>query len=404
LVLDFNQNTLGGFGMKLIVVGIGQCGGRIADEFTRLQARAMEFRRLEIILDSFAVNTDVADMASIRSIRDDYQHRILAGAAKTRGHGVAKISEMGAEIIREDADKIIDAMRSTQKFYEADAFLIIAGTAGGTGGGGAPVLAQELKNRFDKPVYGMLVLPFDHEEQTEERTVFNSALCLKATSSVADAIFLVDNQRYVRKDFSLKTNITSINRMITAPFLNPLSAGEEKRGGNIGARLLDAGDIIQTLDGWSAISHGVVKIPFIPLPWDYSPNFRKRGSSLHRGIEALDQAISEMSIDFDPEEAYNGLYLVSAPHRELNMDLIKELGDHLRNFAPRAVIRNGDYPRNKASIDVTVILSRIACVPRVTQIYEKARSLPAKQEKREENARIKTDLTEEAGRDVPSLL
>lgn len=390
--------------MKLVVIGIGQCGGRIADEFARLRARAMEFRRLEIILDTFAVNTDAADMASIRSIRNDSQHKILAGAGKTRGHGVAKISEMGAEIIRADSDKIIDAMRSTPRFFEADAFLVIAGTAGGTGGGGAPVLTQELKNRFDRPVYGMLVLPFDHEENTEERTIYNSALCLKATSSVADAIFLVDNQRYVRKDFSLKTNITGINRLVTEPFLNPLSAGEEKRRGNIGSRLLDAGDIIQTLEGWSAISHGVIKIPFIPLPWDYSPNFRKKGSSLHRGIEAMDQALGEMSIDFDPEQAYNGLYLISAPQREPNMDLVKELGDHLRSFAPQAVIRNGDYPRNKASIDVTVILSKIASVPRVSQIYTKASCLPKLQEKRAEEARVKTDLTEEAGRDVPSLL
>ena len=390
--------------MKLVVVGVGQCGGRIADEFARLQARAWEFRRLEIILDTFAVNTDTADMASIRSIQNDYQHKILVGAAQTRGHGVAKISELGAEIVKADSDKIIDAMRSTSRFYEGDAFLVIAGTAGGTGGGGAPVLVNELKNRFDKPVYGMLVLPFDHEEQTEERALYNSALCLKATSSLADAIFLVDNQRYVRKDSSLKSNISGINRTITEPFLNPLSAGEEKRGSNIGAKLLDAGDIMQTLEGWSAISYGVVKIPFIPLPWDYSPDYRKRGTSAHRGIQAMDQALGEMSIDFDPEEAYNGLFLISAPHRELNMNLVKELGDHLRNFAPQAVIRNGDYPRNKASIDVTVILSRIACVPRVIQIYEKATSLPKMQQKRVEDARRKTDLTEEAGRDVPSLL
>jgi cell division GTPase FtsZ len=390
--------------MKLIVIGVGQCGGRIADEFARVQSRAMEFRRLEIILDTFAINTDAVDMASIRTIRNDYQHRILAGAGKVRGHGGAKISEMGAEIIRSDVDKIIDAMRSTPRFYEADAFMVVAGTAGGTGGGGAPVIMQELKRRFDKPVYGLLVLPFEHEENTEERAIYNSALCLKSSSSVADAVFLIDNQRYVRKDSSLKGNISGINRIIAEPFLNPLSAGEEKRKGNIGARLLDAGDIIQTLEGWSAISYGIVKIPFIPLPWDYSPNFRKKSGSVHRGIEAMDQALSEMSIDFEPLEAYKALYLISAPPREIDMNLVKELGDHLKGFAGQAIIRNGDYPRNKASIDVTVILSKITCVPRVSQIYSKASSLPVVQEKREEQKRVKADLTEEAGRDVPSLL
>jgi len=33
--------------MKLVVVGIGQCGGRIADEFSRLNARARFHRRID---------------------------------------------------------------------------------------------------------------------------------------------------------------------------------------------------------------------------------------------------------------------------------------------------------------------------------------------------------------------
>ena len=166
--------------MKLVVIGFGQCGGRIADEFERLNKRARNLRGIEIIVDSFAVNTDSTDMVGLQTIKTDYQHRILIGVGKTHGHGVAKISEVGAEVAREDADKIIDAMRGNQKFFETDAFLLVAGAAGGTGSGAVSVIAKALKERFgDKPVYALIVLPFEHEEVTEERALYNTAVCLK---------------------------------------------------------------------------------------------------------------------------------------------------------------------------------------------------------------------------------
>ena len=47
--------------MKLVVVGFGQCGGKIADEFSRWNSNARLHRRLEIVADTIAVNTDFAD-------------------------------------------------------------------------------------------------------------------------------------------------------------------------------------------------------------------------------------------------------------------------------------------------------------------------------------------------------
>ena len=119
--------------MKLIVVGFGQCGGKIADEFSRWNSNARLHRRIEIIADTIAVNTDVADLSSLRSIKSDYQHRILIGNRKTGGHGVGKINETGARIAREDGDKVIDTLKSADRLYEADAFLLIAGAVGGIG-------------------------------------------------------------------------------------------------------------------------------------------------------------------------------------------------------------------------------------------------------------------------------
>jgi cell division GTPase FtsZ len=391
--------------MKLVVVGFGQCGGRIADEFERLNRRARSLRGIEIIVDSFAVNTDSTDMVGLQTIKTDYRHRILIGAGTTHGHGVAKISEVGAEIAKEDADKIIDAMRGTRKFFETDAFLLVAGAAGGTGSGAVAVIAKTIKERFaDKPVYALIVLPFEHEEATEERALYNTAVCLKSVYSIADAVILVDNQRYVRKDFSLQNNMTKINQLIVEPFFDVLCAGEEKNRKHIGAKVLDAGDIIQTLCGWSAIGYGEIKLPLITLPADWSKNFRKRGTKTHKGLEAMDQALSDMSIECNPQDVNRALYLLSAPVKEMNMDMVKEMGDYLRDYAPQAVIRNGDYPREKGLLDVTVILSELSDVEKVRRYYTKSARLVEEMKERQKIKMSKAALTEDAGKDVPTLL
>jgi cell division GTPase FtsZ len=212
--------------MKLIVVGLGQCGGRIADEFARLNRKAASQRGIEIVTGAFAVNTDIADLSGLRRIKPDYEHRILIGGRKTGGHGVGKINELGAEVAKEDADKVIDSIRTTKRLQEADAFLLIAGAAGGTGSGAIAIMTHYLKERFiDKPVYNLIVLPFEHEESTEERTVYNAATCLKSSYLVADAIIIVDNQRYAGKDASFLKNLATINSQIVEPFYNLLCAG-----------------------------------------------------------------------------------------------------------------------------------------------------------------------------------
>ena len=124
--------------MKLVVVGFGQCGGRIADEFARLNAKARSLRGLNIITGCYAVNTDLADLSGLRTIKPGFEHRIIIGNKKTGGHGVGKINELGAEIAREDSDKVIETIRNTKYFAETDAFLLIAGAAGGTGSGANP--------------------------------------------------------------------------------------------------------------------------------------------------------------------------------------------------------------------------------------------------------------------------
>ncbi|MFQ6121770.1 MAG: tubulin/FtsZ family protein [Dehalococcoidales bacterium] len=391
--------------MKLIVVGFGQCGGRIADEFARLNRKARGQRGIDIVSGAFAVNTDIADLSGLTSIKPDYQHRILIGGRKTGGHGVGKINELGAEIAREDGDKVIDTIRTDKRFAEADAFLLIAGAAGGTGSGSIAVITQHIKERYvDKPVYNLIVLPFEHEETTEERTIYNAATCLKSTYLVADAIFLVDNQRYVMKDSPIMSNLTKINANIAAPFYNLLCAGEEKKHRYIGAKILDAGDIIQTVAGWTAIGYGKSQISFAKFLFTRARDFRNKATEAQKGIQAMDEAISGLSLKCNPIDSKRALYLVSAPPKEMNMDLIKELGTYLKSLAPEAIIRSGDYPRERGSLDVTVILSELSDVEKVRDYFTRTISLISTLKKRFEGVESKYRGIEVTLKDIPSLL
>jgi len=391
--------------MKVLVVGFGQCGGRIADEFNQINNRAKSRRGIEIVSGAFAVNTDTADLTGLYSIKADYKHRILIGGERTKGHGVAKLNELGAEIAREDADKVIEAIRDVKHFYETDAILVIASAAGGTGSGAISVLVQRIKQRYiDKPIYAIIVLPFEHEEQTEERTIYNTAVCLKSIYSVANAVFLIDNQRFIRKDSTLRNNIIKINQLIVEPFYNLFCAGEEKRKKHIGTKVLDAGDIIQTLAGWTVMGYGKSELPLIKLPSILPKNFVKKSAETHKGIQTMEETISELSLRCNPGDATKALYLISAPTDEMNITLIKELGDSMKSIAPNAIIRSGDYPIERGYMDVVVILSQLREVEKVRKYYTESIGAAEEIKRKTDIVEDKVSETDKASNDLPTFI
>ena len=391
--------------MKLLVIGCGQCGGRIADEFCRLNVRAKVQRGIEITTGVFAVNTDVADLSELAFIRSDYQHRILIGNQKTGGHGVGKINELGAEIAREDSDKVIDAIKTAPQFAETDAFLIVASAAGGTGSGALPTLTQHIKERYiTKPVYDLVVLPFKHEEMTEERTIYNTATCIKSAYLVGDAVFLVDNQRYLSKDLSVKENLTKINRSVVEPFYDLLCAGEETKPEYIGGKILDAGDIIQTLVGWTVIGHGTSRLSRFGVRFSGKRDFRHKLKDTNKGVQSLERAISDLSVKCSPTDAKRALYLVSGPPKKINMDLIRGLGAFTKTNASEAVIRSGDYPRGTSSVNVTIILSELANVKKVMEYFSKTINFMDAAKKKWIGTEQEHRAVEDMFKDIPSLL
>jgi cell division GTPase FtsZ len=360
---------------------------------------------MEVISNSVAVNTDVTDLSGLHHIKADYKHRILIGNRRTSGHGVGKINEIGAELAREDGDKVIETIRSTPNLAETDAFMLVASAAGGTGSGSIPVLTRMLKERHtDKPVYNLIVLPFNYEIMTEERSIYNVGTCLKSAYLAADAIFLVDNQRYVRKSSSMRENMAKINYQVVKPFFNLLCAGEETTAKYVGSRVMDAGDIIQTLSGWSVIGYGKAPISRVKMPFREKLNFRDRGSETQKGVQAMEEALNELSLRCNPNEARRALYLLSAPHQDMNMDLVKEISDSLKSMATEAVIRSGDYPRAKGELDITVVLSELVGSRKIMDYFTKTINYISNANRRRGGIEYGYRGIEDAFRDIPSLL
>jgi cell division GTPase FtsZ len=356
--------------VKILVIGLGQCGGRIADEFAHINARARRQRGLEIITGTYAVSTNATELAALAYVRADYRHRILIGAEQVMGQGVGGVNELGAQIALKHADQITEGIREAKEFFESDAICVVGGAAGGTGSGALPVICRQLKKRFAEiKTFALVVLPYAREEKLEGKAVYNTAVCLKSVASVADAVFLYDNEVYADADFP-EDDFSVINRDIVAPFYNLLSAGAEKRKKHIGSKLLDAGDIFQTLEGWTVMGSGRNERSLMSSLFSGGPS--REDSVMNRGIRAMDEAIGEVSRICELADATRALYLICAPARDINMDLIKGLADYLKNTVPNAVIRSGDYPIERSAIEVTVIVSRLSDVPRVRDIYTRS--------------------------------
>jgi cell division GTPase FtsZ len=391
--------------MKLTVIGLGQCGCRIADHFARLNFKANAERKANIAPMVIAVNTDQADLTGLRYIKKDYMHRVLLGLRQTLGHGVGKINELGAELAKADGDKVLEAVKASPRFYETHAFLLVAGAAGGTGSGALPIVSRLVKERYiGKPVYALAVLPFEHEQSTESRSVYNTATCLKSTYDIVDAIFLADNQRYVRKDASLINNMDRINRMIVEPFYDLMCAGEVTKAKHVGSRTIDAGDIIASLEGWTTIGLGRSELPSFRFFWEIRKrHFREKALESFRGAQALDATFSDLSLTCNPRDAGKAIYIMSGPEKEMNMDMVKNVSDYVKELASNALIRGGDFPGEKHFIDVTLILSQLSFVPRIKEFYEQATQYAQEHKGQLEQTKQRIEALAELSKDLPRL-
>ena len=118
----------------------------------------------------------------------------------------------------------------------------------------------------------------------------------------------------------------------------------------------------------------------------------------------MDAALSELSIACSPEDAGRSLYLIAAPAKDMSMDIAKGLGDYLRELAENSVIRAGDFPRERGSVDVTVMFSQLAFVQKIRDYYDRASAFAHTQKDRIRETSGRLRDMEDAAKELPSLI
>jgi cell division GTPase FtsZ len=390
--------------MKIVAIGIGQCGCNIADEFYAINNYSKSFfgRRIEILTDAFAVNTDDTDLSSLKHIPRDMSHRIVIGTTRTSGHGVGKVNVEGAVIMKESLPIIIDDVLNSKNFYSCDAVMVIASGAGGTGSGGIGPLVKGLKERVEKPVYAIVVLPFGYEEMSETSyAVVNTATCLKTVDQLADAVFVLDNERFGRGGVSLARNLEVVNQQMVKNFFDLFCAGEEGRGKFVGSTVVDAGDIKQSLDGISTIGRGEAKLPFFHR-WKKS-NYKESTKGTVSLVGALSQAINNLCLKVEIGDAKTILALLCAPQDIVNLNAITEISNHLLQHAPKSEIRIADYPRRAGEISITLVLSTLTSIDRTDKLYLRATDFLNKKKNFAEELNSRIRRVEELRANIPTL-
>jgi cell division GTPase FtsZ len=390
--------------VKISVIGIGQCGCNIADQFWNINNYSKSFfgRGIEIIVDAFAVNTDETDLTGIRHIPRDKSHRIVVGTARTYGHGVGKINVDGARIMKEAYPVIVDAVLSSRKYHEGDATVVVASGAGGTGSGGIGWVIKGLKERVEKPVYAIVVMPFAYEEKGENSyAVTNTATCLKTVIQNADAVFLLDNERFAKSSVGISANLLIINEQMVKNFFDLFCAGEEQKSKYVGSKVIDAGDIKQSLEHLCTIGRG--EVPLTTFYAIHKDSFKEAARESIGAVGALGLALNNLSLRVNVEDAEKILVIISGPRDVSTLSVMGELSNSMQERAPNSIVRIGDYPRRANEISVTIVLSKLTKVPKVEDLFTRADALLKKREELEKEANEKIQRMYRASDNIPSL-
>jgi cell division protein FtsZ len=165
--MDEQFNTVA----KMKVIGVGGAGGNAVNRMVDAGLSGVEF---------ISVNTDAMALDNNRA-----PHRIQVGERITKGLGAGANPDIGRQAMEEDRDKIATAIEG------ADMVFITGGMGGGTGTGGAPVIA-EIAREKDILTVAIVTRPFLFEGKVRDR---NAKRGIEDLNKFVDTIIVIPNQK-----------------------------------------------------------------------------------------------------------------------------------------------------------------------------------------------------------------
>ncbi|AXR78076.1 tubulin/FtsZ family protein [Natrarchaeobaculum sulfurireducens] len=354
--------------MKLALIGFGQAGGKVVDEFLSFD----EAIGGGFIESAVAVNSATTDLHGLERVPQ--ANRVLIGQARVKGHGVGADNELGAAVTEEDIDEIQGAIDRIP-VHEIDAFLIVAGMGGGTGSGGAPVLASHLRRIYSQPVFGLGILP-----AMDEGGIYtlNAARSFQTFVREVDNLLVFDNDVWRSAGESVADGYGRINREIVERFGLLFAAGEVGHGDHIAESVVDSSEIINTLnDGVSTIGYASETVE--PSSDGLLSTFKSddgfdEGQATNRMTSLVRKAtLGRLTLPCDVGSADRGLVVATGPPEHLNRKGVERGRQWLEDETGSMEIRGGDYPiPHRDEVGSIVLLSGVTDVPRIEQLQQVA--------------------------------
>ena len=191
------------------VVGIGGGGVNAINRMIESGLKGVEY---------IAINTD-----SQQLLMSDADVKLDIGRKITRGLGAGAAPEVGREAALDNIDEVEEALRG------ADMVFITAGEGGGTGTGGAPVVAK-IARELGALTVGVVTKPFSFEGKL--RTA-QAEVGIEALRAEVDTLIVIPNDRllaisdrnitaleaFKSADQVLLSGVQGITELITQPGL-----------------------------------------------------------------------------------------------------------------------------------------------------------------------------------------
>src|SRR5579863_5194785 len=172
LRVDFSEELHQG--AKIKVIGVGGGGGNAISRMIAARLEGVEF---------LVANTDLQALRMSQA-----PIKIQLGAKLTKGLGAGANPDIGRRAALEDTEKIIDALEG------ADMVFITAGLGGGTGSGGAPIVAA-LALELGALTVAVVTKPFAFEGK---RRMVQAEQSLRELSAAVDTVICIPNERLMQ--------------------------------------------------------------------------------------------------------------------------------------------------------------------------------------------------------------
>ena len=153
------------------VIGVGGGGGNAVNRMVESGLSGVEF---------VAMNTDQQALLNSKATQ-----KVQLGAKLTKGRGAGADPEIGQRAAEESKDEITNALKGAQMVF------ITAGMGGGTGTGGAPIVA-EIAREAGILTVGVVTKPFGFEGR---RRMTQAEAGIEELKTKVDSLVIIPNER-----------------------------------------------------------------------------------------------------------------------------------------------------------------------------------------------------------------